>query len=127
MRFSFSKKQRLKRKKWIQQLFEAGSVHRSYPLKCYFLPWDAINTPQVLIAVPKRHIKKAVMRNKIKRRIREAYRQRQHAICPEVVGTPLLLGFVFVGKEVQDTQYRALAQSIRKSINHINQQYSQAS
>ena len=125
MRFFFLKKQRLKRKKWIQQLFEAGNMYRIYPLKCYFLPWEGITTHQLLIAVPKRNIKKAVPRNKIKRRIREVYRQLQHAISPQAVGTSsLLLGFVFVGKEVDDTHYRTLAQCVRRSINHIKQQYS---
>ena len=74
---SFKKQERLCSRKIIKELFEKGHTLSSYPLK---IIWTEIEHTsefpvQIVISVPKRNIKKAVVRNKIKRRIREAYRK----------------------------------------------------
>jgi len=71
----FPKNERLSLQKDIDRLFEYGRTFVSYPLRIIYLPQA---TPEagvsVLISVPKKRIRHAVTRNRIKRLIRESYR-----------------------------------------------------
>lgn len=73
----FKKEERLCSRKLIKELFETGQVLSSYPVKIIWAETKLFSPfpVQVVISVPKRNIKKAVERNKIKRQIREIYRR----------------------------------------------------
>jgi ribonuclease P protein component len=75
-KFSLPKKERLSKEIWITELFERGSHFYYHPFKVLYLPHpDSGSTiNQVLFSVSKRQFKRAVDRNTIKRRLREAYR-----------------------------------------------------
>ncbi len=113
--YSFSKKERLTGKKKIEGLFKSGS---SFVLKKTLLvrhsPADEESCHQILISVPKRNFKRAVDRNLIKRRIREAYRLNKELIYKEDRNKFLSIAFVYLSKniltfhEVQDQLIRAL-------------------
>ena len=74
--FSYNKFEKLKSRKQIELLFAQGKSISSFPVKVFYLPVD--NSPlhpvQVGVGVSARNFKKAVDRNTIKRRLREAYR-----------------------------------------------------
>ena len=74
--FSYNKFEKLKSRKQIELLFAQGKSISSFPVKVFYLPVD--NSPlhpvQVGVGVSARNFKKAVDRNTIKRRMREAYR-----------------------------------------------------
>jgi len=76
-RYSFKKTERLTGKKNIEQLFLSDESFRIKPFKVF---WQIVEPQQttagsrVLISVPKKIHKKSVVRNLIKRRIRESYR-----------------------------------------------------
>lgn len=74
--FTLGKNERLSKEIWIQELFEKGSSFYFHPFKVLYLPHPdpGSTTNEVLFSVPKRQFKRAVDRNKIKRRLREAYR-----------------------------------------------------
>jgi ribonuclease P protein component len=73
--FSLPKIERLSKKKSIQELFNRGSSFYLYPFKVIYLSLPpAQSAHQVIFSVSKRNFKKAVDRNLIKRRMREAYR-----------------------------------------------------
>ena len=77
-RASFTKGEKLCGVRAINDLFSGGRPLNLPPLKIIYrvIPEDPSLTPvRVLISVPKRYFRKAVDRNLIKRRIREAYRQ----------------------------------------------------
>ena len=111
-KFSFPKKERLSGKKRIEGLFKTGS---SFYFGCF--QTRHVNGPvgldhhQILISVSKRNFKRAVDRNLIKRRIREAYRLNKHLIYN---AHPLYIGFIYISKniltfhEIQDQLIRCL-------------------
>ena len=76
MRFKYSKKDKLKSKKLIEQLFTEGKSVTVYPLRLVYLKTE-FEDGSVLktgVSVSKRLHKTAVARNNIKRLLREAYR-----------------------------------------------------
>jgi len=81
-RFTFKKAERLSKEKTIQELFNRGSSFYLYPFKVVYMlnPDQAATAPQVLISVSSRNFPKAVDRNLIKRRVREAYRLQKEVI-----------------------------------------------
>jgi ribonuclease P protein component len=74
-RFGFGRKEKLKSRKQIEELFFNGKNFSVFPLRVtyVFLPSEEA-TVQVGVTAGKRYFKKAVDRNRIKRLIREAYR-----------------------------------------------------
>ena len=77
------KEERLKSNLSIQELLKHGKVVSRFPLKIY---WDYSPDPQqkypvrAAISVPKRKFRKAVDRNLMKRRLREAYRLNKYTL-----------------------------------------------
>lgn len=77
VKFSFPKSERLCSKKAIEELIEHNTTFFVYPFKCYYQfveLSDNNSNNQILFSIPKRNFKKAVDRNKIKRRLKEIYR-----------------------------------------------------
>ena len=54
----------------ILALLKTGQVAFHYPLKVHYQPGEG----EFGVSVPKRHFKRAVKRNLLKRRVREAFR-----------------------------------------------------
>ncbi len=81
-RFTFKKAERLSKEKTIQELFNRGSSFYLYPFKVMYMlnPDQSVTAPQVLISVSSRNFPRAVDRNLIKRRMREAYRLQKEII-----------------------------------------------
>ncbi len=71
----------------------------AYPLRAVFqtAPRCRGGVPvQILISVPKRHLKHAVDRNRVKRQVREAYRLCKTPLCEAIpAGETLLVGFLW--------------------------------
>lgn len=105
---TFSKEERLCSKRLISDLFNRGSSFFVYPYRVTFLPCQDLKQPvQVLFSVPKRRISRAVQRNLLKRRMREAFRlQKDELLYPYIKEQPfgLALAIQFVANEVLDYQ-----------------------
>jgi ribonuclease P protein component len=99
MHYSFSKKEKLKSKKRIAQLFEEGKALTVYPLK---LIYSEVNEQpskiQAGVSVPKKNFKSAVTRNRIKRLLRESYRLNKAIVFNNTQGEFAFL-FLYLGKE----------------------------
>lgn len=102
MSASFHRKERLKSRQRIRALFEAGQSVHVYPLRLVWQAHDEQASPlQIAFSVPKRRYKKAVVRNRIKRLLREAYRlQKQdwYAKAAEQQSSFALM-LIYTGKE----------------------------
>lgn len=94
--FSFTKQERLHKRKDIQELFEKGSSFYSYPFKVFWRFHQADQPNQILISVSVRNFKRAVDRNLLKRRIREAYRLHKSRLAVNQIQ----IAFIFTSKEV---------------------------
>jgi ribonuclease P protein component len=71
---NFARNERLKSKQDISDLFKEGKFIRKKFLALKFLPSNKSGVNQIAFSVPKRRFPKAVDRNRIKRRMLEAYR-----------------------------------------------------
>src|SRR5689334_10500618 len=74
--FSYSKKEKLKRRKLLEEIFSKGKTLTIHPVKVFYLqPSQALDFPvKAGVGVSSKYFKKAVHRNRIKRLLREAYR-----------------------------------------------------
>lgn len=106
---SFSKYERLHSFKEIQSLMKGGETFFHYPFKvvCQNIPLEGENDMRpnaIIVSVPKRHFKRAVKRNLLKRRIRESYRLNKEALsAPQ--GCRINALFVYISKEVKEFSY----------------------
>ena len=105
MKNTFTKEERLCSKRLIESLFHKGSSFVVYPYRVVFLPHelgDSTFGMQSILSVSKRRFKRAVDRNFLKRRMREAFRlKKAEALYPflESYGLNMLLAFQYIGKE----------------------------
>ena len=119
---TFHKKERLKSRKTIGRIFREGQSFIAYPIRiAWVLQTEEDETPdfpvQFTQSVPKRRYPKAVDRNRIRRRIREAYRLHKHLLYEALADTPpanYALMAIYVGKE--ELPYETIAKATRKWI-----------
>ena len=112
---TFRKEERLHSKIIIQELFDKGSSFYLYPFKVLFLEGtkDAIEN-QVLFTVSKRNFKRAVDRNKIKRRMREAFRLNKSQFT---TSQKLAIAYIYTPKEI--LPYAQIQEGMVKSIKRL--------
>ena len=102
MSYSFGKKEKLKSRKVIEQLFNEGKSITKYPLKLYYLSMPEQESRfKTAVSVPKKNFRKAVSRNRIKRQLREAYRLNKDLIFNNIEGNFAFL-ILYLGKEIPD-------------------------
>ena len=99
--FSLSKHERLHKKSDIEKLFNVGDSLVAYPLRITFAFVNPENGIAVsaMFAVSKRRFKHANSRNRLKRRMREAFRLNKKAFTGIRSDYKLLIAFQFIGKE----------------------------
>lgn len=81
-KYTYGKKEKLKSRKSIDEIFKTGESFPSYPFRIFYkeMDFDADVKAQVGVSVSKRNFKHAVDRNRIKRLMREAYRLNKHTL-----------------------------------------------
>lgn len=85
MKLTLHKDKRLKSRKSIENLFANGKSLKKYPLRLVYTPIESgANEIKMGVSVPKKKFKRAVHRNLLKRRIREAFRTNQNRLDPQL-------------------------------------------
>jgi len=100
MKFTLGKDEKLKSRKLIEHLFAEGKRVKSYPLQLIYLQIDHDSEFPIKVgfSVPKKVVKLAVDRNRIKRMMREAYRLNKYLIS-ENIKEPYIFMFIYTDKE----------------------------
>ena len=122
MVYRFSKEGRLKGEKTVQDLFRKGTRWHGEHLCLYYQMREGMpGVGQVLFGVSKKIVRKATRRNKIKRRLREAYRQHIHLLDPmKDRNVGFLLGYLYkCSHQDRLTSYKALEGEVIASIHYL--------
>lgn len=121
MEFKLPKEERLCSRKTLGELFISGESFLAYPLKVVFIKGNSSEDiqNQAAFAVSKRNFKRAVKRNLIKRRMREAYRLNKHILYGDLEAKNLQISamFIYVGKEILD--YSIIEKSMISAFKKI--------
>lgn len=111
---TFAKEERLSGVTAINSLFENGKTRLVYPVKIIYLKKDFSreNPARAAFTIGKKKFKKAVDRNLLKRRMREAYRLNKRQLAG-LNDKSLDVMFVYIAAEILPYQ------TIEKSIIHL--------
>lgn len=120
---SLKKSERLSSGKVIDRLFN-GSGSRSisvFPLRLVFMTGtrgDREPPAQMMISVPKRHLKLAIDRNRVKRQVREAYRHNKYLLA-DIAGKKLVMAFIYMDNRLHDGNY--ITARVRRLIERVSE------
>lgn len=117
--FSFRKEERLCSKKIIDILFTEGISFLVFPLKIQIIETKLpVSLPaQAAFIVSKKIFKKAIDRNMLKRRMREAYRLNKNDFYINLKERQLAVFFIFIGKEI--IGYKQIETAMKKAMKKI--------
>lgn len=122
MSYYFHKAERLKSRNEISRLFQPGATSfGAYPLRVVFREAErphADHPLRVTFTVPKKKFRRAVDRNLLKRRMREAYRQQREFLSATAEGqNQLAVLFLYTGRELHD--YGTIEKKMRRLLGKI--------
>ncbi|HMK25790.1 MAG TPA: ribonuclease P protein component [Chitinophagaceae bacterium] len=119
-KLTLGKNERLKSRKQTELLFSEGKKFSITPFRVHYLFNEPASPPlQFGVGVSNKNFKKAVDRNKIKRRVREAYRLQKitlHQKVKEKKGQ-LNLFFIYNGKEIPE--FSGIFDTMKKILDKL--------
>lgn len=122
MSFRLYKREKLRGEITVARLFdrsvEGNHSALVFPLRATFCLNDrrAVKCPQFLISIPKKRLRHAVDRVKMRRRVREAYRLNRHLLPTDM---PVDIAFIYVAPELKD--YAAVERAVTRLLTKIAQ------
>ena len=139
-RHTLSKTERLKSYKRIRILFAQGQKFKVFPLVVYYLlrdenveevegglerlrevnPVERVEVVEGLlqmgVSVGKRHFKRAVDRNLLKRRIREAYRKQKLELKEILMASGISMDIFFVYSNARISDYKEIELAMQQGL-----------
>lgn len=114
----FGKQDKLKSKKLIEDLFIQGKSVKKFPLKLVYLPLNQSEEIQLKtgVSVPKKLVKTAPKRNRIKRLMREVFRKNKYLVTNEITGTYAFM-FIYISRDLTD--YETLNKTMIKLLQNF--------
>ncbi|SRR5690554_3816860 len=126
----FGKKEKLKSRKLIGEVFSQGKSLTAFPLKLVYYPLpEAIEDSrektsgrlQVGVSVPKKKFNKAVHRVYLKRLMREAYRKNKYLVYEHATPSHAMM-VLYIGREKADYQTieAAMQQLLKRFVERVS-------
>ncbi|MCD4835220.1 MAG: ribonuclease P protein component [Bacteroidales bacterium] len=125
---TFSKEERLKSRKLINNLFDCGKIIHHHPFKVLYQVTKNENNnfpAKIAISVSKKNFKRAVDRNYIKRKIKETYRQNKQSLYKELDKINRKLYFFVIYTAKHDIDYLTLNSEMKLLIQKLNDKLNQ--
>jgi ribonuclease P protein component len=121
MKQTLNKKDRLKSYSKIRELFDHGVKLRLHPLTLIYLfeegkAADGVSM-KMGVAVGAKHFKKAVQRNLLKRRIKEAYRIQNADLKESILPTSFNMSLFFIYADHAVSDYALISSSVKKLLD----------
>lgn len=122
MDFTLKKDERLCSQKTIGELFASGESFLVFPFKVVFMKNELPQAfpAQTAFAVSKRTFKRAVKRNILKRRMREAFRLNKNPFYDQLASKNLHISiiFIFIGKDILEYNIleKAMISAFKKTL-----------
>ncbi len=125
--FIFPKNEKLCSHTVIELLFAEGASFVSYPFRVIYLPTQLPqDVPvQVMFSISKKRFKRAVHRNLLKRRCREAYRLNRKQFMEVQRQSDQQIAFAMVYISSEQLPYSKICKGMIKSLSKLNQQLRQ--
>ncbi len=123
-RNTFKKEERLKSRKLIQNIFSKNETVKAYPLRLLWIEREQDDNDYPVLfslSVPKRKFKKAVHRNWLRRRIREAYRLNKADLYKALEGDNRKFAFMVIYTSTEAMSYQEIERAMRKILKRFRQ------
>jgi ribonuclease P protein component len=117
----FPSSERIKSRKVLEILYAEGEQIVVHPFRLRYKKFEFEKGAgvQAAFSVPKRNVKKAVNRNKIKRQIKEAYRLNKKDLLSKFndPSEGLALFLIYIGKE--DQSYQHIERKLKELLKQL--------
>lgn len=121
MDYKLSKKEKLRSRTSVDRLFDEGKSLMAFPLRAVYRlrqPGDA--PAQFLITIPKKRIRKAVMRVTLRRRTREAYRlNRRQLLLEPLADLECGVDMAFIYLDNMPAPYSVISEKVTNLLTRI--------
>ena len=117
--FTFKKTERLKSARTIGRMSKEGQSFGVYPLRLVWLKETEAKSDapvQFTVSVPKKNFKSAVARNRLKRKVREAWRLSKHRLYRKLEGAETQLAFMVLFTAKEDLPFEQIDQAMQTMI-----------
>ena len=121
MDYKLSKEEKLRSRTSVDRLFDEGKSLMAFPLRAVYRlrqPGDA--PAQFLITIPKKRIRKAVMRVTLRRRTREAYRlNRRQLLLEPLADLECGVDMAFIYLDNTPAPYSVISEKVTNLLTRI--------
>lgn len=121
MDYKLSKEEKLRSRTSVERLFDEGKSLMAFPLRAVYRlrqPGDA--PAQFLITIPKKRIRKAVMRVTLRRRTREAYRlNRRQLLLEPLADLECGVDMAFIYLDNTPAPYSVISEKVTNLLTRI--------
>lgn len=120
--FIFPVQERLKSRKAIQSLFSDGLSHARYPVRIVYKEVSELSSDalfQVSFVVPAKKIRKATLRNLIRRRMKEAFRMEAQIVRDRLKTQEKKIQALFIFTADEEKDYKTVLSSMQKILKQL--------
>ena len=117
------KNERLCSRKEIEKLFAGGTAVNAYPLKLIFIPREELREEccKAMFVVPKRNFRRAHDRNRLRRRMKEAYRLNKERLYQHLMAQEKAVSIAILYTSRKEEKYAQIFQAINALLDKLQE------